>query len=105
MDYANIANVTTKILSRFGAPLKVTRGGAVVGTGYGIFDEQKSGYETTEQFQTAVTKKTIVASKLAKTPQVGDIVTFLKTNYTVSGVAVTSPTGTDVLYTLEVTYG
>lgn len=95
----------TKI-AKFGAAVKVTRNGATVGSGYGIFTKARTTIDGSgQQFQTAITVKSMTLTALAKTPEVGDIITFQKETYTVQAVEVIRPSDTSIAYKVEVAYG
>lgn len=100
-----MAKVATDLITKFGAAVNVTRGGVSQGTGVGVFVTTKTIIEAAQEYQTAITTKSMFISAGVKSVMVGDIVTFQSQNYTVKTVEVYSPVSKAIAFKVEVTYG
>ena len=102
LDFKLVQGKVNSAFAKIGTQVKVTRAGASVGTGYGLFVANTTKLESSGSFQTGLSTRTL---KLAinKAPEIGDIVVVDKQTFTVTGVETVRPTTTTLLYTLELT--
>ena len=92
-------------LKEFGIPVKVTRNGASVGSGYGIFTANTTSLDSAQGVQTGLGSRTMKLGAIAKAPEIGDTVVADKTSFSVRSVAALRPTTVTLLYTLELAGG
>lgn len=102
LDYDNIANRVRSALQRVGMPVEITRDGAAVGSGYGVFVKLKDNFDGTEPLmQTTAKNRVLKLTAIESPPFVGDEVTIGDDVLTVTSVEAHRPTATTVAYTLE----
>lgn len=108
IDYKAIQGKADKAFKKLGFPVSVMRGTSKVGSGYGVFTENKTAYDQTTRIQsalaaqTAFSHRTLLLSGSFKAPLVGDSVVSEKETFLVKSVEALRPTDTTLLYTLEV---
>ena len=102
--YKDMQQVATDLLKEFGEPIKVTREGATVGTGVGLFVHNMTTIDGAAMYQTAVGNKRLILNAISatKSPEVGDLVLADKVEYTVKSVSTLRPTNITIFYNLEV---
>lgn len=101
LSYSPIASRVDAALKKVGIQAKVTRQGAAVGSGYGVFQTSKSSLDAQPMLQTVVSSRTFILSGMAKAPEVGDTLTADKSTYTVTSVVTKRPTNVTLVYVLE----
>lgn len=103
MDYRSIAKKADTLLKRTGLRIKVTRAGASVGTGYGVFDDApKENDPGFLQAQTIIGERVLYLSGLTKPPEVNDVIEADKDRWTITSLIAVRPATTTVLYILKV---
>jgi hypothetical protein len=106
MDYARMAGIADKLLSTVGMRVSVSRAGASVGSGSGVFVNKTKQDQTTPASsvlaQTAMTERVLLLSGLVREVEVGDTVVAERITYKVTGVEIVRPTTTTLLYKLTV---
>lgn len=106
MDYSALASKGHELISRFGLKVSLTRAGATVGSGVGVFIQSKSEDASSPSSsvlaQTSQNARTLLLSGLIKAPLVGDVLTSDKQSWTVQSVEITRPTNVTLLYRVEV---
>ena len=101
----SFATEITALIKEVGMSVKVTRQGAAVASGMGVFVGSKSadvqGSSLPGVSNTANTMKTVLVQALSKPPLVGDDITSTQGTFSIESVEAINPAGTVLLYKLE----
>jgi hypothetical protein len=101
-DYAPPQATAARLLTKFGTPVKVTRGTSTVGTGHGVWATNETTIDSEQGMQTAVNSRRLQLTAMAKDAEVNDIVAVGKEKFMVTKAAITKPSTTTIYQVLEV---
>jgi len=104
MDFNELLSEVDAMFADIASDNKITikRGSKTVGSGFGIWAEQKAGYDSNAAMQTIVNTRVLLLSGSVKPPEDGDELVTKDGLFTVRSVETTRPTTTTLLYRVEV---
>ena len=106
MDYATLASKATLLLSTLGEAVSLSRAGSSIGKAYAVTVARKredlQGSSLPNVSYTAGDVRSLILSAGKLVPQVGDVVTYRKTQLTIDRVEEVNPAGTTLIWKVEV---
>lgn len=106
IDYIKLKETSERLITEYGMNVSFSRNGVKVGSGKGVFIEQDARNETKSRSsllaQTQLTTKKMIVKAVKNGLQVGDVVTALNADHTITAIREMRPTTVTIYLELEV---